>query len=82
MTPHQSPREFTVNPLTTVDYLRLCVAVRLDRIRNEDRGASAIEWAIITGLLAIIALSVGLILWNAIKSRASNIKTGDNGVGG
>jgi Flp pilus assembly pilin Flp len=70
-----------MNPLTTVDYLRLCVEVRLDRIRNEDRGASAIEWAIITGLLAIIAITIGGIILTVIRNRANTIRT-DNGTVG
>ena len=75
-----------MNPLNTplVGYLRTLVAVRVDRLRAEDssKGASAIEWAIITGLLAIIAIAVGGLLWTAIKSRASNIQTGNGTVGG
>ena len=39
------------------------------------RGASAIEWAIITGLLAMIALGVGVVIYNKVTSAANDIKT-------
>jgi len=39
-------------------YARTLIAVRLDALRDNEKktvGASAIEWAVITGLLAFIA---------------------------
>ncbi|MFC5180218.1 hypothetical protein [Actinomadura harenae] len=70
---------FPLNPLADprVEYLRLMLAVRVDRLRSEeDRsvGASAIEWAIITALLAAIAAAIGLIIKKQIHQAADNIK--------
>ncbi|WP_018653541.1 hypothetical protein [Actinomadura flavalba] len=63
----------------TVLYLRTLLAVRLDRMRSEDErsaGASAIEWAIITAVLAAIALAIGVIIRDRIVSKAESINTG------
>jgi Flp pilus assembly pilin Flp len=67
-----------MNPLNEpfVVYLRLLLGKRLAAARGGDRGASAIEWAIITGLLALIALAIFVIIENKIKTAANNIKTG------
>jgi Flp pilus assembly pilin Flp len=67
-----------MNPLNEphVEYLRLLLGKRLAAARSSDRGASAIEWAIITGLLAIIALAIFIIIKTKIIGAANNIKTG------
>ncbi|MCW2940321.1 MAG: hypothetical protein JWN00_3306 [Actinomycetia bacterium] len=68
-----------MNPLNdpTALYLRGWLASRFDRMRTEDRskGASAIEWAIITGALALIAVGVGALIWGKLQTAASNIST-------
>jgi Flp pilus assembly pilin Flp len=71
-----------MNPLNdpTIAYLRAQLATRIHRLRTEtdrSRGASAIEWAIITGLLAAIAIAVGAIIRSKISSAANSISTGD-----
>jgi Flp pilus assembly pilin Flp len=61
-----------------LDYLRTLLAVRMDRLRDgEERsaGASAIEWAIITGLIAAITLAIAVTIRNAIEGAANNIQT-------
>ncbi|MFG2002509.1 hypothetical protein ACGFNU_25470 [Spirillospora sp. NPDC048911] len=68
-----------MNPLNdpTIAYLRALLGVRLDRARAEtDRGASAIEWAIITALLAGIAIAVGAIIIKKVSDKANSINTG------
>jgi Flp pilus assembly pilin Flp len=69
-----------MNPLNApmVIYLRAVLAVRLDRARHgEDRsaGASAIEWAIITGLLALVAFAAYVIILRAVKTAAEKAET-------
>jgi Flp pilus assembly pilin Flp len=71
-----------LNPLNdpAVVYLRAQLAARLHRLRSEadrSRGASAIEWAIITGILAAIAIAVGAIIKSKVSSAANSISTGD-----
>ena len=67
-----------MNPLNEpfVEYLRVLLGKRLAAARRGDGGASAIEWAIITGLLALIALAIYLVIRNKITSAAHNIQTG------
>lgn len=67
-----------MNPLNEpfVEYLRVLLGKRLAAARSGDGGASAIEWAIITGLLALIALAIYLVIRNKITSAANNIQTG------
>jgi len=67
-----------MNPLNEpfAEYLRMLLGTRLAAVRGGDRGASAIEWAIITGLLALIALAIFVIIRTKITTAANNIKTG------
>ncbi len=70
----------SLNPLNDplVAYAWSFVEARVERLRDDDeksRGASAIEWAIITGLLAMIALGVGVVIYRKVRSAANNIKT-------
>jgi Flp pilus assembly pilin Flp len=61
-----------------VAYAWSFVEARVERLRQEEdrtRGASAIEWAIITGLLAMIALGVGVVIYRKVRSAANNIQT-------
>ena len=69
-----------MNPLNDpgITYLRALLGVRWHRLRTETdrgRGASAIEWAIITGILALIAIGIGVTIKNKVDEAASNIKT-------
>ncbi len=70
----------SLNPMNDpfVAYVWSFVEARVERLRDDDersRGASAIEWAIITGLLAMIALGVGVVIYRKVRSAANNIKT-------
>ncbi|MFD0905706.1 hypothetical protein [Actinomadura sediminis] len=69
------------NPMNdpSVAYLRALFDDRLARLRDEDersRGASAIEWAIITALLAAIAIAIGGIILEKVRDKANSINTG------
>jgi Flp pilus assembly pilin Flp len=71
----------SLNPLNdpAVIYLRVQLAARVRRLRTEadrSRGASAIEWAIITGILAAIAITVGAIIKIKVSQAANSISTG------
>jgi Flp pilus assembly pilin Flp len=69
----------SLNPLDhpLVRHLLVLVGARLDRVRRGDAslGASAIELAIITAVLAAIAITIGTIVFNKIKTSANNINT-------
>ena len=70
-----------LNPLhdPLVVYLRGMVAARFARLRAEEertRGASAIEWAIITAILALLAITIGAIIVKKTTDKANTINTG------
>lgn len=76
MSPNLRPLKPTNDPF--VAYAWSFVEARVERLRSDEermRGASAIEWAIITGLLAMIALGVGVVIYRKVKSAANNIQT-------
>jgi hypothetical protein len=67
-----------VNPLNdpVVSYLTAWLRARVDAARREpDRGASAIEWAIITAILAGLAIAVGAIIVKLVTDKAKSINT-------
>ena len=57
---------------------------RVDRLRNEDmsRGASAVEWVVISAIVVGIVAFVGFAIKNALKDKSddvSNCITSANG---
>lgn len=70
-----------LNPLNdpTIAYLDTLLRNRYYRARAaESRGASAIEWAIITGILAAIAIMVGGLIYKKVHDSANKINTNSN----
>ncbi|MFC6885668.1 MULTISPECIES: hypothetical protein [Actinomadura] len=70
-----------LNPMNdpALVYLRAVLADRWHRLRTReerDVGASAIEWAIITAILALIAITIGAVIQKKIQDKADSIKTG------
>lgn len=53
-------------------YLRIMLAGHLAKARSE-RGASAVEWVVITAIVVGIATAVGLVLKNLIEGKAGEI---------
>ncbi|MEP7022104.1 MAG: hypothetical protein ABI808_15785 [Pseudonocardiales bacterium] len=59
-----------------LSYLRLLVQVLRDRTDEpgaRDRGASAIEWAVITGIIIVVATFIGFVITNAVNNHAAAI---------
>ncbi|GAB3682175.1 hypothetical protein GCM10027589_52080 [Actinocorallia lasiicapitis] len=72
-------------------YSRARISVGWQRLHDEDaqlsRGASAIEWAIITGLLAVVAAVAFVAIKTAVENAAEKASTqvenaGNEGGGG
>jgi hypothetical protein len=60
------------SPSTPSGWLVLQLQARLDRIRaDSDRGASPVEWVIITAVLVAIAAAVGVIIYNFVINRGT-----------
>ena len=67
-----------VSPATPHGVLLLWLQVRLDRIRaNPDRGASAMEFVIITAVLVALAAVVGGIIYTMVTDKAESINIPD-----
>lgn len=71
-----------MNPLNPLDdpmviYLRAMLSDRIHRARTEDRslGVSAIEWALITGMVAAIALLIFATIRGVIQRKANEIES-------
>ncbi len=58
-----------------ISFLVAFVKGRIDRVRNGelDRGASAVEWVIISAVVAGIVLGVALIINSALKQGAHKV---------
>lgn len=56
--------------------------VRRLRAGGPDRGASALEWAIIAAITVVIASIIGAVVYNVVSNKSSDIqKCGDQPVG-
>ncbi|GGP12241.1 hypothetical protein LDL08_19875 [Nonomuraea glycinis] len=57
-------------------YLRVCLAVRIQRARTAPtRGASAIEWVIITAIIAGVALGLATLIKTVVEQKQGEIQT-------
>jgi len=65
-------------------YLRVSLAARYARAKSEDaeRGASAIEWVIISAIVVAIIAVVGFMLTDVLEKKASAVCTTINNQGG
>jgi Flp pilus assembly pilin Flp len=59
-----------------VDYLRVMLSARLAEARSEDRerGASVVEWVVITTIVVVLAVTIGVIITNALNTKATQIQ--------
>lgn len=75
-----------LSPTSVPGWTLLTLRARLDRVRRVgERGASAIEWVIITAVLVALAAAVGWFIYNLVTERMDEIDVPDlpsNGGGG
>ncbi|MGI5159232.1 hypothetical protein [Microbispora sp. CA-102843] len=58
-----------------VIYLRACLAVRILRARTAPtRGASAVEWVIITAIIAGVALGLATLIKTVVEQKQGEIQ--------
>jgi Flp pilus assembly pilin Flp len=69
-----------------LDYLRTSLVSHYAKARQRgedgERGASAVEWVVITAIVVIIIVAVGGILYNVLKAKTSQACTAINNAGG
>jgi hypothetical protein len=73
--------------LLTVTVLVAAVHLRLEPLRKRsERGASAVEWAIITGITVAAAVAIGTLVWQKVNAGNDlinqEIPSGGGGAGG
>ena len=49
---------------------------------SEEKGASTVEWVIITGFLIVLAAVVGRAIYGMVENASSNLQVPDIGNGG
>jgi Flp pilus assembly pilin Flp len=66
--------------LTYVGLLYDNLRWRLQRLRDEpmDRGASALEWAIIAAISVVMATFIGVVIYNIVQNKAKTINSCGN----
>jgi hypothetical protein len=68
-----------LNPATPAGVAELIIRTRIDQARGrvvDDRGASLVEWVIITAILATLALGIGVIIIAKVTAKANGINLG------
>jgi len=67
----------------TYHFLVAWIRTRLEPLRERsERGASAVEWAIIAAISVAVAGFVGTLIWNKVKGQSDCIKSGDSSTAG
>lgn len=56
-----------------LQFLVIMLNGRIDRARKDERGASAVEWVVITAILVGIAVAIGAILLERFTNKAQNL---------
>jgi Flp pilus assembly pilin Flp len=56
--------------------LKVFVEGRIQHARRSERGASAVEWVLITALLIGVAIAVGAIILTRLTAKANSIDLG------
>ncbi|PZG28012.1 hypothetical protein C1I98_33055 [Spongiactinospora gelatinilytica] len=58
-----------------LNYLKVHVAARIDRARNApSRGASAVEWVIITAIIAGVAFALATLIKTLVEQQQADIE--------
>ena len=52
--------------------------VRRDLLTHRDRGASALEWALIAAVVVVAAALIGAAVYNVISTRAAQVESCGN----
>jgi Flp pilus assembly pilin Flp len=64
-----------LSPATPLGFLEMILRERVHRARTAPtRGASAVEWVVISAIIVAIAIAVGVILNRALSTKAEDIE--------
>jgi Flp pilus assembly pilin Flp len=67
-----------------VEFLRTTLSARLAAARSRDpeEGASVVEWVVITTIVVVLAVTIGVIITNALNQKATTISNCIGSAGG
>jgi Flp pilus assembly pilin Flp len=60
----------------TLVFLRAVLGGKMEHAKRSERGASAVEWVLISALLIGVAIAVGAIILAKLTSKANSINLG------
>ncbi|WP_245791116.1 hypothetical protein [Actinacidiphila rubida] len=63
------------NSSPPLEFMLIYLRARMDRVRNEDmsRGASAVEWVVISAIVVGIVAVVGFVIKQALQGKADSV---------
>jgi Flp pilus assembly pilin Flp len=61
----------------SLEYLFLTLRTRLDEMKRDDRGASAVEWAVIAGVCVVLAAGIALVITQVVTNGKAKITDND-----
>lgn len=69
---------------SAVDFLRTTLSAKLAAARSRDpeEGASVVEWVVITTIVVVLAVTIGVIITNALNQKATTISNCISSAGG
>jgi Flp pilus assembly pilin Flp len=67
-----------------LDFMITYLRGRLDRVRGEElsRGASAVEWVVISAIVVGIVVAIGFTIKGALNGKANDVKNCISGANG
>lgn len=65
-----------------VQFLATMLRGRIAKAQRLERGASAVEWVVISAILIAIAAAIGVILMNKLKGKADGLNLNQEPGGG
>ena len=68
--------------LCTLQVLAGDLRERVSNRLSEEKGASTVEWVIITGFLIVLAAVVGKAIYSMVNDASANLKVPEIGTGG
>ena len=66
-----------IQQAATVEYLYLTLRTRLDEMKRGDRGASAVEWAVIAGVCVVLAAAIAGVIGTVVEHGKTKITDKD-----
>jgi len=61
-------------PTSPLGFMVLMLRARTERLKQDDRGASAVEWVVIAAIVVGICIAVAVIIRRALEGKANDIE--------